>query len=71
MSEQQLFFTVKQLAERWQVDPEKATRLIQNDPAVLDLGTKANKRERRRAYRQLRLPAHALARIERQLTAKQ
>ena len=37
MSEQ--FYTIQEIAERWRVDPEKVTRIIQNEPGVLDLGT--------------------------------
>ncbi len=70
MSEQQLFYTVQQIAERWQCDAEKVSRIFQNDPAVMNLGAAADKRRRKRAYKILRIPTTALARVERELTAK-
>jgi len=70
MSEQQLFYTVQQIAKRWQVDAEKVSRIFENDPAVMNLGAAADKRRRKRAYRILRISATALARVERELAKK-
>ena len=70
MSEQQLFYTVQQIAERWQCDAEKVSRIFQNDPGVMDIGSPADKRKRKRKYRILRISATALARVERELAKK-
>ena len=65
MSEQQLFYTVQQIAKRWQVDAEEVPRIFRKESGVLDLGTPADVRKRKRAYRILRVPANVLARVER------
>jgi hypothetical protein len=60
-------YTVSQIAERWQCDPEKVTRIFAHVPGVLDIGTPADVRERKRAYRILRIPNHVLQQVERKL----
>jgi hypothetical protein len=54
------FYTVSQIAERWQCDPEKITRIFANVPGVIDIGRPADIRQRKRAYRILRVPAQVL-----------
>jgi len=61
------FYTVAQVAERWQCDSEKVTKLFANVPGVIDLGTPADVRRRKKAYRILRIPATVLAQMERKL----
>jgi hypothetical protein len=57
-------YTVSQIAERWQCDPEKVTKLFANFPGVIDLGTPADIRRRKKAYRILRIPPHVLTAAE-------
>lgn len=60
-------YTVAQIAERWQCDSEKVSRIFTNVPGVLDIGTPADVRKRKRAYRILRIPNHVLQQVERKL----
>jgi len=61
-------FTVSQIAQRWQYDPEKVSRMFANVPGVMDIGIRADVRKRKKAYRILRIPAHVLDEVEKKLT---
>jgi hypothetical protein len=63
-------FTVSQIAERWQCDSEKVTKIFSGVPGVLDLGTPPDVRKRKRAYRILRIPVQVLATVERKLAVR-
>jgi hypothetical protein len=63
-------YTPTQIADRWQCDAEKVTRIFAAVPGVLDIGTPADIRKRKRAYRILRIPAQVLAAVERKLTER-
>jgi hypothetical protein len=66
----QQLFTVSQIAERWQCDGEKVTKIFANVQGVIDLGTRADIRKRKKAYRILRIPAHVLETVERKLAVR-
>jgi hypothetical protein len=63
-------FTVSQIAERWQCDSEKVSKIFASVPGVLDLGTPADVRKRKKAYRILRIPAQVLATVESKLAVR-
>lgn len=67
MSEK-LFFTVQEIAERWVCSEDKVTRVFRYRPGVLNLGSHADKKKRKRAYSILRVPAAVLVQVEAELT---
>lgn len=61
-------YTVSQIAQRWQCDAEKVSRMFAHVPGVLDIGIRADVRKRKKAYRILRIPTQVLDEVEKKLT---
>jgi transcriptional regulator GlxA family with amidase domain len=60
MQEQEVF-TVAEVAKLLKVSPDTVSRLFENEPGVIDLGSPERLHKRR--YRVLRIPAAALNRF--------
>ena len=60
-------FAPQQLAELWGLDQSTIRRLFQDEPGVFRLG-KANRRDGRRDYVTLRIPASVAARVHERLS---
>jgi hypothetical protein len=63
-------YTPAQIAERWKCDSEKVTKIFAEVPGVIDIGSPADVRKRKRAYRILRIPDHVLKQVERKLAVR-
>jgi len=55
-------FTPQELAQLWRLDESTIRRLFQDEPGVLKLG-KANRRDGKRDYVSLRIPASVAFRV--------
>jgi len=60
-------YTPAELAEIWSLDPSAVRRLFTGQPGVLKIG-KANRRDGRRDYLTLRIPASVAERVYRERT---
>jgi len=58
-------FTVKEVAEMWQLDEKMIRRIFGDEPGVVSVGS--NESRFRRAYRTLRIPESVLVRVHRRL----
>lgn len=58
-------FEPRELAELWKLDPTTIRRLFQDEPGVLKIG-KTNRRDGKRDYVTLRIPASVAERIYRE-----
>ena len=58
-------FSPKNLAELWALDESTVRRLFADEPGVLRIG-KANRRDGRRDYVTLRIPASVVERVHQQ-----
>ena len=65
----QNFYTVAEIAERWKISHDKVTRVFRDKPGVLNLGSEANLRRRKRGYAILRIPLSVLLEVENELAA--
>ena len=64
------FYSIADIAQRWGVSEQKVTRHFENEKdGLMNLGTPADVRKRKRAFRILRVTAALLARVEKRLTA--
>ena len=59
--QEQEFFTVSEVAKMLKVSPDTVSRLFENEPGVIDLGSPERLHKRR--YRVLRIPAAVLNRF--------
>jgi len=59
-------FTVKQVAEQWQLSDDAVRKIFECEPGVIAIG-EARSNGRRRRYRTLRIPAEVLERVHRRL----
>jgi hypothetical protein len=58
-------YTVKEVAEMWQLDEKMIRRIFGDEPGVVSIGSDENRF--RRAYRTLRIPQSVLVRVHRRL----
>lgn len=58
-------YTVKEVAEMWQLDEKMIRRIFGDEPGVVSIGTDESRF--RRAYRTLRIPQSVLVRVHRRL----
>ncbi len=58
---EQEYFTVAEVAKLLKVSPDTVSRLLENEPGVIDLGSPERLHKRR--YRVLRIPAAVLNRF--------
>ena len=59
--QEQEFFTIADVAKMLKVSPDTVSRLLGNEPGVIDLGSPERRHKRR--YRVLRIPAAVLNRF--------
>lgn len=60
-------YTVAEVAELWNISPDLARRIFENEPGVLAFGRDQSARSRRR-YLTLRIPESVLVRVHRRLS---
>lgn len=60
-------YSVGEIAEVWNLSPDKIRRLFQNEPGVVALGD-PQPRFRRRPYTTLRIPESVMQRVHRRLS---
>jgi hypothetical protein len=58
----EVFFTPQELAERWKVHPSTIQRIFMDEPGVMKLG-RTERRNRKRQYVTLRIPASVALRV--------
>jgi hypothetical protein len=61
-------YAVTEIAEMWNLSPDKVRELFENEPGVLVLGER-NQRHKRR-YVTLRIPQTVLERVHRRLSSR-
>ncbi len=59
-------FTINELAEAWNISPDKCRELFIGEPGVLNFGKPPTRRKR--IYRPIRIPASVAARVYARLT---
>ena len=57
-------FSPKEVADRWRIDESTVRRLFQDEPGVFKIG-KSGRRDGKRDYVTLRIPASVLSRVHR------
>lgn len=63
-------YAVAEIAAMWQLSPDAARRIFQNEPGVLVLGNDDSVRRKRR-YTTLRIPQSVVERVHRRLSNAQ
>ncbi len=61
-------YAVAEIAELWNLSPDKVRELFQNEPGVLVIGERSPRRKRR--YVTLRIPQSVLERVHSRLSSK-
>ena len=61
-------YAVTEIAEMWNLSPDKVRELFENEPGVLVIGDRSPRHKRR--YVTLRIPHSVLQRVHRRLSAK-
>jgi hypothetical protein len=61
-------YAVAEIAEMWNLSPDKVRELFENEPGVLVLGERSPRHKRR--YVTLRIPHSVLERVHRRMSAK-
>ena len=61
-------YAVTEIAEMWNLSPDKVRELFENEPGVLVLGERSPRHKRR--YVTLRIPQTVLERVHRRLSSK-
>src|SRR5467141_2722895 len=61
-------YAVTEIAELWNLSPDKVRELFQNEPGVLVIGERSPRRKRR--YVTLRIPQSVLERVHSRLSSK-
>jgi hypothetical protein len=61
-------YAVTEIAEMWNLSPDKVRELFENEPGVLVLGERSPRHKRR--YVTLRIPHSVLERVHRRMSAK-
>lgn len=61
-------YAVTEIAEMWNLSPDKVREIFEDEPGVLVIGDRSPRRKRR--YVTLRIPHSVLQRVHRRLSAK-
>jgi len=61
-------YAVTEIAEMWNLSPDKVREMFEDEPGVLVIGDRSPRRKRR--YVTLRIPHSVLQRVHRRLSAK-